>query len=77
MTTGDLRRVLAPGPLTCNFPDAFKPVCIGHSKPSAFIYDSVSPIAFPTHDPTWGTEDTIRQAQGAGKPVDIRRRRVL
>jgi hypothetical protein len=77
MTTDDLHRVLAPRPLACNFPDASKPGCIGHSKPSAFIYDSVSLIALPIHDRTGGTEDTIRQGQGAGKPVDIRRRRVL
>jgi hypothetical protein len=77
MTADNLRCVLAPRPLACKLPDSSKPIGIDHSKPSPFVYDSASLIAFPTHDRTGGSEDTIRQAQGAGQLVDIGRRRVL
>jgi hypothetical protein len=43
-----------------------------HARNQRIVDDSDLVIAFVAHDRTGGTEDTIRRAVRAGKPVEVR-----
>lgn len=43
-----------------------------HARNQAVVNDTDRIIAFPSPDRSGGTEDTIRRAQRAGKPVELR-----